>query len=162
MQPYCFKNRLLYNVMIKHTGFFILVFLFSLTAFSQKYDSWKLYHNRKEIAAFNLKKETNDERKVLLLYRSLDEPGFLIFEYEPASAQKDWIRTITFTDSADKELKKYENANFLRIHNNEALRIIQSGGGQGIKVYSMAIPKDPELAATIRVRRILLCTLYTR
>ena len=37
---------------------------------SQKYDSWEIFHNRKEVASFNLKKETEDEKKVLLLNRA--------------------------------------------------------------------------------------------
>ena len=57
--------------------FSILVLVFSLTTMAQKYDSWEIFHNRREVASFNLKKETEDEKKVLLLNRALEEPGFL-------------------------------------------------------------------------------------
>jgi hypothetical protein len=127
---------------------------------AQKYDSWKLFHNRKEIGSFNLKKETTDEREVVLLNRILEGPGFFVLEFTPNEAQAEWIRTIAFLDSNDNNIREYKNTLLLRMHNAELAGIME--GRQKVKVYSWAIPKDPALAATIRVRRILLCTLYTR
>jgi hypothetical protein len=162
MQRILPELRLVINTFMKQASLLLFIPLFPLLAMAQKYDSWKIFHNRKEVASFNLKKESTDERKVLLLNRSLEDPGFFIIKYSPASAQADWIRSISICDSSDKELKKYDNVLFLRLHNTEASRIITAGGGQKIKVYSWAIPKDPALAATVRVRRLLLCTIYTR
>ena len=127
---------------------------------AQSYDSWNIYHNRKEVSKFNNKKETIDEKRVLLLTRFLEGPGFFIIEYTPAAAQAEWIRTIGFFDSAGKSLREYNNTLFLRLHNSEIAGIME--GKQQVKVYSWAVPKDPAVAATVRVRRILLCTLYTR
>lgn len=138
----------------------ITLVFFSLTCQSQKYDSWKIFHNRKELASFNNKKESADERRVVLLNRSIDDPGFFIIEFKPAGEEKEWIRTIAFLDSNDRIIKEYNNTLFLRIHNTEMGNI--AGGKQKIKVYSWAVPKDPAAAAAVRVRRILLCTLYTR
>jgi hypothetical protein len=127
---------------------------------AQSYDSWKIYHNRKEEASFNNKKETEDEKKVLLLNRNMEAPGYFIIEFTPAKEQVDWIRTIAFFDSSDRQLKEYKNTLQLRIHNTELSAILE--GKEKVKVYSWAVPKDPAVAATVRVRRILLCTLYTR
>ena len=127
---------------------------------AQSYDSWNVYHNRREVSKFNNKKEPKDERKILLLNRFLEGPGFFIIEYTPAAEQSDWIRTIGFFDSADKSIREYTNTLFLRLHNSEIAGIME--GRQKVKVYSWAVPKDPAAAATVRVRRILLCTLYTR
>jgi hypothetical protein len=138
---------------------YILV-LFSANAHAQSYDKWEIYQNRKEVSSFNNKKETNDERKVLLLNRFLEGPGFFVIEYTPAAEQAEWIRTIAFYDSTDKQIREYNNTLFLRIHNSEIAGIME--GRQKVKVYSWAVPKDPAVAATVRVRRILLCTLYTR
>lgn len=138
---------------------FILV-LFSVSAQAQSYDSWEIYQNRKEVSKFNNKKETNDERRVVLLNRFLEGPGFFVIEYKPAAEQAEWIRTIAFYDSTDKQIREYNNTLFLRIHNSEIGGIMD--GRQKVKVYSWAVPKDPAVAATVRVRRILLCTLYTR
>jgi len=140
--------------------FLYVLILCSATIQAQSYDSWEIYQNRKEVSKFNNKKETNDERKVLLLNRFLEGPGFFVIEYTPAAEQAEWIRTIAFYDSTDKQIREYNNTLLLRIHNSEIAGIME--GRQKVRVYSWAVPKDPALAATVRVRRILLCTLYTR
>jgi len=141
--------------------FSILVLLFSLTAMAQKYDSWEIFHNRKEVASFNLKKETEDEKKVLLLNRALEEPGFFIITYTPAAEQADWTRNYVICDSTGKELRKFDNlGGQLKMINDDIARLI--GDRKKIKIYTWATPSDPNLAAVVRVRRILLCTIYTR
>jgi len=140
--------------------FLYALILFSVTVQAQSYDKWEIYQNRKEVSSFNNKKETNDEKRVVLLNRSLEGPGFFVIEYKPAAEQAEWIRTIAFYDSTDKQIREYNNTLFLRIHNSEIADIMD--GRQKVKVYSWAVPKDPAVAATVRIRRILLCTLYTR
>ena len=140
--------------------FLYVLILFSTTVQAQSYDKWEIYQNRKEVNTFNNKKETSDEKRVVLLNRFLEGPGFFVIEYTPAAEQAEWIRTIAFYDSTDKEIREYNNTLFLRIHNSEIAGIME--GRQKVRVYSWAIPKDPAIAATVRVRRILLCTLYTR
>lgn len=139
---------------------YILVFSLPLTMAAQDYDKWAVYHNRKEVSKFNNKKETSDEKKVTLLNRILEGPGFFIIEYTPAAEQSDWIRTIGFFDTSGKSIREYSNTLFLKIHNSEIAGIMENQ--QKVKVYSWAVPKDPAVAATVRVRRILLCTLYKR
>ena len=134
--------------------------LFSATVQAQSYDKWEIYQNRKEVSSFNNKKETTDERRVLLLNRFLEGPGFFVIEFKPAAEQAEWIRTIAFYDSTDKQIREYNNTLFLQIHNSEIAGILE--GRQKVRVYSWAVPKDPAVAATVRVRRLLLCTLYTR
>lgn len=137
-----------------------LLILLSATAQAQSYDKWDIYQNRKEVSSFNNKKETSDEKRVLLLNRFLEGPGFFVIEFTPAAEQAEWIRTIAFYDSTDKLIREYNNTLFLRIHNSEIAGIME--GRQKVRVYSWAVPKDPAVAATVRVRRLLLCTLYTR
>ena len=139
--------------------FFTLLIITGSTM-AQEFDSWKIYHNRKEVSSFSDKEQTDDERKVVLLKRFLEGPGFVIFEIKPASAQADWLRTIAFYDKDDKLIREFKNTLLLRLHNSEVDEIMENK--TAVKVYSWAIPKDPEKAATVRVRRILLCTLYTR
>jgi hypothetical protein len=140
--------------------FNILLLSVSLIINAQSYDSWNIYHNRKEVSKFNAKKETADEKRVLLLNRFLEGPGFFIIEYTPAAEQSEWIRTIGFFDTSGKSLRAYSNTLFLRLHNSEIAGIVE--GQPKVLVYSWAVPKDPAIAATVRPRRILLCTLYTR
>ena len=137
-----------------------LIFFISTTVMAQKYDSWSLFHNRKEVGSFNLKKETDDERRVVLLSRTLEGPGFFIIEYTPAAAQADWIRTIAFFDTSGKQIKAFNNTLFLRIHNTDMALMLDNRGI--VEVYSWAVPKDPELAATVKVKRILLSTIFIR
>jgi hypothetical protein len=140
--------------------FLYILILFSATVQAQSYDKWEIYQNRKEVSSFNNKKETTDERRILLLNRFLEGPGFFVIEFKPAAEQAEWIRTIAFYDSTDKQIREYNNTLFLQIHNSEIAGIME--GRQKVKVYSWAIPKDPAIAATVRIRRLLLCTLYTR
>jgi hypothetical protein len=139
---------------------YVSVLFFAANMQAQSYDSWNIYHNRKEVSKFNNKKETSDEKKVVLLNRLLQGPGFFIIEYIPNAEQSEWIRTIGFYDSTDRSIKEYNNTLFLKLHNSEIAGILD--GKDKVKVYSWAVPKDPALAATVRVRRILLCTLYKR
>ena len=139
---------------------YILILTIPTVLAAQDYDSWAVYHNRKEVSKFNNKKETNDERKVTLLNRFLEGQGFFIIEYTPAAEQSDWIRTIGFFDTSGKSIREYSNTLFLKIHNSDIAGIMENR--QLVKVYSWAVPKDPAVAATVRVRRILLCTLYKR
>jgi hypothetical protein len=140
--------------------FLYTLILFSATTHAQSYDKWEIYQNRKEVSSFNNKKETEDERRILLLNRFLEGPGFFVIEFKPAAEQAEWIRTIAFYDSTDKQIREYNNTLFLQIHNSEIAGIME--GRQKVRVYSWAVPKDPAVAATVRVRRLLLCTLYTR
>ena len=145
---------------MKKIIFLTSLLIFSICVTAQSYDSWKVYHNRKLSGSFNLKKETNNENKVVLLNRILEGPGFLVIEFTPNEEQAEWIRSIAFVDTADRAIKEYNNTLLLRIHNAEIAGIME--GREKVKVYSWAIPKDPAIAATVKVRRILLCTLYTR
>lgn len=145
---------------MKKNLFLLACFLYTTFSMAQKYDSWSVYHNRKEVGSFNNKKETNDERKVVLLNILLDGPGFFVIEFTPVKEQADWIRTIAFLDSSGKTIREYNNTLLLRLHNAEIAGILE--GRQKVQVYSWAVPKDPAVAATVRVRRLLLCTLYTR
>jgi hypothetical protein len=154
------RTSFIVSELMKALLFFIPVILLSISGRSQKYDSWSVFHNRKEVGSFNNKKETDDERRVVLLNITLDGPGFFVIEFSPMKEQADWIRTIAFLDSNGKTIREFNNTLLLRMHNAEIAGIMEER--QKVQVYSWAVPKDPAVAATIRVRRILLCTLYTR
>ena len=81
--------------MSKHVIYIVLLFI-AVSSHAQSYDSWNIYHNRKEVSKFSNKKDTTDEKRVLLLNRVMEGPGFFIIEYTPAAEHADWIRTIAF------------------------------------------------------------------
>ena len=159
MQPFFSELRFTPYTM-KELIAYIVILTAPLLVSAQNYDSWAVYHNRKQVSKFNNKKETTDERKIVLLNRLLEGPGFFIIEYTPAAEQSDWIRTIGFFDPSGKSIREYSNTLFLKIHNSEIAGIMENQ--EKVQVYSWAVPKDPAVAATVRVRRILLCTLYKR
>ena len=136
-----------------------IIFSLSIVVSAQKYDSWAFFHNRKEIGEFNLKKETEDQREVTLLNRILEGPGFLVIQFTPKKDEADWIRTIAFTDSSGKSIREFKNTLLVQVHNSEVANMFDKR--EIVKVYSWAVPKDPALAATVKVRRILLGTLTT-
>lgn len=139
---------------------FQIIFLISISVMAQKYDSWKIFNNRKEEGSFSLKKESYDERKIVLLSRNLEGPGFFIIEFTPAAAQAEWIRTIAFFDTSGRQIKAFDNTLFLRVHNTDMALMLDNR--KIVQVFSWAIPKDPAMAATVKIRRTLLCTLYIR
>ncbi len=144
---------------MKRVSIAICTLIFSASVMAQKTDSWKVFHNRKEVASFKFS-EDNDERRLVLLNRALEEPGFVIITFKPAAEQADWNRNFVITDSIGKELKKFNNTPELRSHNSEFSRLME--GRNKLQVYTWAVPKDPDQAASVRIRRILLCTIYSR
>ncbi len=160
MQRFFPELRLFLNGAMNKILLFVSAFGISMSLYAQSYDSWEIYQNRKEVSKFNDKKETDDERRVVLLNRFLEGPGFFIIEFKPNQAESEWIRTMAFYDSTDKLIRDFNNTLLLRIHNSDMNAILD--GRQKVKVYSWAVPKDPALAAGVKPRRLLLCTLYTR
>jgi hypothetical protein len=69
--------------------------------------------------------------------------------------EKGWERTITIYDSADGELLR-RKGNRLLVDVPTLNRLLKRGT---LHIYTMALPLDPNLRATIRVRRVHLCTL---
>jgi len=144
---------------MKNLFIFSFFLLLSTSVLAQKYDSWTFFHNRKEIGSFNLKKETDDVRSVVILNRIMEGPGFLVVEFIPKKDEAEWIRNMAFVDSSGKTIREFKNTLLLRIHNTELANILE--GREIVKLISWAVPKDPALAATVQVRRILLGTLST-
>ena len=125
MQRFFPELRLLLKGTMSKLFLLIPALVVSLVLQAQSYDSWEIYQNRKEVSKFNNKKETNDEKRVVLLNRFLEGPGFFVIEYTPAAEQAEWIRTIAFYDSTDKQIREYNNTLFLRIHNSEIAGIME-------------------------------------
>ena len=76
--------------------FLYVLILFSATVQAQSYDKWEIYQNRKEVNTFNNKKETADEKKVLLLNRFLEGPGFFVIEFTPAGSRQNGSAPLLF------------------------------------------------------------------
>jgi len=117
-------------------------------------DSWKVYCGTKVL----LKTSVSDASKntVILGGRELASGAELKIVYKDRDPQKDWTRIIAVFDDNDNELERKETDSFsLRMSKIREL----SAQYKKLTFYTWALPKDPELAARIRIRRVYLCTV---
>lgn len=121
-------------------------------------NSWTIFHNRKKIAEFSHSQD-DEAKKITIPKRSVAQPGFLLLEYETDKNSADWKRTFVITDSNGKELKKVEGGNQLRVVNDDLEKMAAKGA---IRILTYSVPSDPQQAAAVRVRRILLCSIHWR
>ena len=137
-------------------GFFmVMVVLVSWAPGLQK-SSWIISHNNVQ----RLKTGTEDESKNTISIKRADlkKSGQLFINYT-GSQEKGWKRTISLFDKEDNELLKH-GGNLLKVGNSKLNSLANSL--DTIKVYTMAIPSDPAVAATVRVRRVHLATLVIK
>jgi hypothetical protein len=71
--------------------------------------------------------------------------------------EEGWNRTIYLNDAKDNVIKQYELKNQVGTV-SIPVKILQqiARKKQAIHIYTMSLPKDPNLAAVVRVRRVLL------
>lgn len=124
---------------------------------AQAQDTWTVVQGGK----IRLKASGEDEAKNVVSIRSADlkKAGSLTITYVEAERQKDWKRTIMFVGPNDKELLKVEGP-MAKVQHAKLKAL--AAKYKTIKVYTMSLPTDPELAATVRVRRVHLCTITVK
>ena len=120
-------------------------------------DSWKITWNNKVILETNKSDETANVRKIKS--SDLNKSCFLEINYKEADAkkEKEWIRSFMLMDENDKELLRKDSTRNVKIAAAELKKLF--GEQKKVKIYTIAIPADPGLAARVRVRRVHLCTL---
>ena len=132
-----------------------LLGFFYIQAQTAKSNTWTVEHNR----AVLLKATGENVAKnvVVLKAKDLKIEGQLYINYKEAEPLKDWKRTFAVFDEKDNELMSYSGSSF-KISNGK-LRSLASDGIETIKIYTWALPTDPDLASRIRIRRVHLCTV---
>lgn len=130
---------------------FLLSFV-SLTVFAQ--DSWKLCLNGKTL--LNTSSENEEKNVVKLSSSDVQKGRKFMLTYTEADPKKGWERTIAVYDEKDRELKKQSGKKF-SLRSSELKKLFQQS--TVLKIYTISLPKDPELKARVRVRRVHLCTL---
>ena len=120
-------------------------------------DSWKISWNKKVIAETNNKTGSAGTAKIKAA--DLKKNYSLDISYKEADAQKEkqWIRSFMIVDESDKELLRKDGIRTWKITSTELKKLF--GDKKKIMICTIAIPSDPDLAARVRVRRVLLCTL---
>jgi hypothetical protein len=120
-------------------------------------DSWKITWNKKLILATS----NSDEAGNILKIGSgdLDKNYVLEISYKEADSKKlrEWNRSFMFMDESDNELLRKDSTRNTNISAADFKKLFNDR--KKIKIYTVAVPNDPNLAARVRVRRVHLCTL---
>jgi hypothetical protein len=136
-----------------------VLMLLSMAAVSQteeKADTWTIKLNNKTILSTSNEDETANTKK--LRVRDLTSAkSSMDISYTQGRVRTGFHRSINFYDENDKQLLTKKIKSNIRLNNKELKKL--AAAGKTIKIYTIAIPSDPEIAATVRVRRVHLCTL---
>lgn len=124
----------------------------SLTSKAQ--DSWKISLNEKNI--FSASAENEEKNIVKIKSSDLKKKNEFNLVYTDKPKKTDWIRSIMVVGENDHELLRQEGSK-IKIK-NAALDSLFSKS-KTLKIYTISLPKDPAKRATVRVRRVHLCTL---
>ena len=134
-----------------------LTILFLLT-FSKPHahaqDSWTVTHNGKPVITATV--EDTAANRITISKAALHKWGRLRLTYNEVPERKDWNRTLVLFNTTQKELLQKKGAT-LKIRNRR-LRVLLKNA-QSLSIHTFAIPADPAVAATVRVRSVHLCTL---
>jgi hypothetical protein len=133
--------------------FLILILIFS-SVHIQAQDRWLVTHNGKEVVAATA--EDTVANRVTATHGDLKKWGALRLQYQETPERPDWKRTLFISDGGQTELKAVSR-NKLKLRNRILRKWLRNSGT--LFIYTSSIPADPERAATVRVRRVHLCTL---
>jgi hypothetical protein len=70
--------------------------------------------------------------------------------------QRDWNRSIIIFDEKDNQLYKKENFT-VKLENAVLAGLFKRS--KVLNIYTTSLPKDPKLAAAVRIRRVHLATI---
>jgi hypothetical protein len=117
----------------------------------EKADTWNIKWKGEVILSATAENEKENVKSVVL-----DDASILVVRYKEAVAKADWARSILIFGEGDNELMRI-NSKAAKIGAEELKKAI--GNNKTIKIYTVSLPTDPEMAARVRVRRVHLCTL---
>jgi len=136
---------------------FLLFLTFAIcTSLMAQNDQWKVTHNAKVRLSTS---EENEKNSIEIKTADVNKKGLLSIAFKEGVPQPDWQRELIIFDPADNELLK-QKGSLLKVQNADLKKLF--GKSKTLMVYTMSLPKDPNLAATVRVRRVHLCTLVLK
>ena len=136
-------------------GIVVLLGLGAVAAGLQK-ASWIVSHNN--TPRVKTSQESEGKNLFVINRAELKKTGQLFVNYTGVQ-EKGWKRTISLFDNRDNELLKH-SGNLMKVGNSKLNALANSV--DTIKIFTMALPADPAVAATVRVRRIHLATLVIK
>lgn len=129
--------------------------MFALAVAASAQDSWRVKLNDKTILLTSKENEKANTKKIKS--SELKKKGQLEVIYRDKSKDKDWVRTLLLADEEGNDIMRKEGVSNLKIKLSELKDKL--GDHKKILIYTFKTPGDPELAARVRVRTVLLCTL---
>jgi hypothetical protein len=118
-------------------------------------DNWQIHLNNKLI----LKGNVGADEPAVIQLSFKDATGSLKVTYRNDAPNIDWNRTFTICDADDNVLLKKEiatNAGSVVFSMQDLKKL---AGKKQVHIYTVSLPNDPNVAATVRVRRFLLGTI---
>ncbi|MBL7744750.1 MAG: hypothetical protein JNN00_14860 [Chitinophagaceae bacterium] len=122
-----------------------------------KENSWMVKWNKKVLLNAHSENETANTRKIKKT--ELSKKYFLEITYKESdpAKEKEWNRSFLFFGDTENELLRKDSTRNVKITAAELKKLF--GKQKKIRIYTIAIPTDPDIAARVRVRRIHLITL---
>jgi hypothetical protein len=142
---------------VKKLILFISLAFFGITIQAQEPDRWEIKFNKQII----FKGSSNQTNPTAFLKTSaLKKTDKITIRYLMDNPDKDWKRTFLIRDESENniatlDLNNPTGAVTFNVYNLQALR----NKKKPFFIYTVSLPKDPSLAAAIRVKRILLCKI---
>jgi hypothetical protein len=120
-------------------------------------DSWKIKWHKRTIVETG--KEDEMVNKKTVKKGELDNDYCLEITYKESSPQKEkeWKRSFLLFDENDNELIRKDSTRNVLIPASELKTLF--GDKTKIRIYTVTLPTDPNMAASIRVRRVHLATI---
>ena len=139
---------------MKRIALILTLIVCGLAGYSQA--SWKIKLHGKVLLGASVENEINNIKKVKI--SNLDKTGTLDILIKEGKSMEGWKRSLLFFDENDNELLRIDSTTgTTRLKNTQIKKKINNS--KKLKIYTVALPTDPNKAAAIRVRRVHLCTL---
>jgi hypothetical protein len=148
------------RVLLFILGFSLVGFVSPAQMETMKVDSWKIKWNNKTVLETSREDESSNTIKIKKDDLKKKYTLEIVYKEGDVANTKNWKRSILFYDDADNGLMTKDSTRSVKLSAAQLKKLF--GDKKTVKIYTMAIPTDPDLAARVRVRRVHLCTLELR
>ncbi|WP_207491398.1 hypothetical protein [Aridibaculum aurantiacum] len=136
---------------------FAFVALLATSAQAQNSDEWQVRLNKQVL--LRSPAETA-EPTITLSKSSVKKNDILTIQYTTNDGQQDWKRSFTINDANEQTFKELSLKNQTGTATLKLKELAKAAASnKPLYIYTMSLPKDPNQAALVRVRRILLCKI---
>jgi hypothetical protein len=110
-----------------------------------------------------LKDDNNGKQLKLSTTYAYGKKNYLSVTSLQPGLDKEFKRFFTITDAADAEIATIDSTRLKGVYEVPLQQLAKKmKKGNIYKIYTMAIPADPAKAAVVRVRPMLLCSIYAQ